>query len=173
MALGLFSAAWLSSPLSAQAAPITDTFQLKGAVKEWCQGNPKFMEALALKVTDGVTLTFIQDPLGTNEVSTIQATLSNSGSADFDAITLQGLALPSNKTHRTSQLVLFGTNPTNPEHFIAIRGVATFDKLGLLTKVTGAFLGLGTGTYTINKQTQSAPTECFDSGTITTGKKVQ
>ena len=174
VALTLSGLAWLGSPISAQAATITDTFQLKVAVKEWCQGNPKFFETFTVKAKDGATVTLIQDPLGTGAVTTIQATIfTNGGSADFDAITLKGLAFPSNKSHRTAQLVLFGANPSNTDHFIAIRGQAMFDKLGILTKVTGTFLGLGTGTYTIDKfGTQSGPVECFDNATFVTGKKL-
>ena len=172
--LTLSGLVWLCSPILAQAATITDTLLFKGPGKEWCQGNPKFVEAFTVKPSAGTLLTLTQDPLGTGAVTTIQATIfTNGGSADFDAITLKGLAFPSNKSHRTAQLVLFGANPSNTDHFIAVRGKATFDKLGILTNVTGTFLGLATGTYTIDKfGTQSGPVECFDNATFVTGKKL-
>ena len=174
VSLTLSGLAWLGSSMPVQAATITDTFEFKGTVKEWCQGNPKFVEAFAIKAKDGVTLTLTQDLLGTGDITDIQATIfTNGGSADFDAITLKGLAFPSNKAHSVAQLILFGTNPSNSDHFITIRGQATFNKLGILTKVTGTFLGLGTGTYTIDKhRNQSGPVECFDNGTFVTGKKL-
>ena len=174
VALTLSGLAWLGSPMPTQAAPITDTFEFKAAVKEWCQGNPKFSEAFTIKAKDRATVTLIQDPLNTGAVATIEAHIfTNGGSADFDAITLKGLAFPSNSSHRKAELVLFGTNPNNADHFLAIRGQAMFDKLGILTNMTGTFLGLGTGTYPIDKQgTQSGPVECFDNGTFGTGKKL-
>ena len=36
--------AWLGTVAPAQAAPVIDRFEIKGTVKEWCQGNPKFLK---------------------------------------------------------------------------------------------------------------------------------
>jgi uncharacterized Zn-binding protein involved in type VI secretion len=72
-----------------------------------------------------------------------------------------------------AEFVLSGVNPGNNDHFFTIRGQATFNKLGDLTKVTGTVVTQLTGTYTTDKKTgaQSDPVECFDSGTLVTGKK--
>ncbi|MEP6936419.1 MAG: hypothetical protein ABI988_21155 [Nitrospirota bacterium] len=173
LSLTLSGLTWLDSPIPAQAAPIIDTFELKAPVKEWCQGNPKFFETFTVKAKDGVTVTFTQDPLNTGDVTTIHATINNTGSADIDAITMKGLAFPRNQSGHSAELVLSGTNPGNPDHFLTLRGQATFNHIGTLTKVTGTFVGQITGTYTIHKfNTQSGPVECFDSGTFGTGKKL-
>jgi len=164
---------WLGTTATAPAAPVTDTFEFKGTLKEWCEGNPKFSETTKTVVTDGVTVTLTRDVNGDNDFTDIQATINNSGSADIDAITLKGLAFPRNKAHSKEELVLSGVNPTNDDHFLTIRGQATFDELGNLTKVTGTVVELLTGTYTIDKTgAQSGPVECFDSGTFGTGKKI-
>ena len=136
--LTLFGLAWLSSPMRAQATTITDTLVLTGSDKTWCRGNPKFFETFTVKAKDGVTLTVTQDPLNTGDVATLHATINtHGGSADTDAITLKGLAFPSNKSHSIAQIILSDTNPSNPDHFLAIRGQATFDKTGHLTRMTG------------------------------------
>jgi hypothetical protein len=175
LSLTLSGLAWLGSPISAQAATVIDTFEFKISIKEWCQGNPRFVEAFTVKAIAGFTVTLTQDPANTGDVTVLQATVNTRGqSADFDAITMKGLAFPSNKSHSLAQLVLFGTNPSNPDHFLTVRGQATFDKLvGTLTKVTGTFVGLNTGTYSIDKLgNQSGAVECFDYGTFVTGKKL-
>jgi hypothetical protein len=166
--------AWLGTVAPTQAAPVTDTFELKGTLKEWCEGNPKFSETIKTVVTDGVTVTLTRDVNGDNDFTDIQATINNTGSADIDAITLKGLAFPRNKAHSKEELVLSGVNPTKDDHFLTIRGQATFDELGNLTKVTGTMVELLTGTYTVDKKTgvKSGPVECFDSGTFGTGRKI-
>jgi hypothetical protein len=165
--------AWLGTGAPAQAATVTDTFELKVTIKEWCQGNPKFFENINVKVADNSTLTVTRDVLGTNDFTDIQATINtNGGSADIDAMTLNGLAFPRNTSGSKAELVLSGVNSGNVDHFLTIRGQATFDTLGNLTKVTGTVVNQITGTYTIDKSgTQSGPVECFDSGTFGTGKK--
>ena len=174
MAAIYFGQAWLGTVATSQAAPVTDTFQFKGILKEWCEGNPKFSETITTVVTDGVTVTITRDVNGDGDFTDIQATINNTGNADIDAITLKGLAFPRNNAHSEEELVLSGVNPTNDDHFLTIRGQATFDQLGNLTKVTGTLVDLLTGTYTINKNTaaQSGPAECFNSGTFGTGNKI-
>ena len=175
-ALALVGLVSFGSLAPAQAATVIDTFELKATVKEWCEGNPKFFENIKVKVTDNVTVTITRDVNGDNDYTDIQAKINNSGDDDLDAITLNGLAFPGNKSGSTAELVLSGVNPANIKHFFTIRGHATFDKFGQminLTKATGTFVNQITGTYTIDKfGTQSAPAECFDSGTFVTGKKL-
>ena len=172
LAVTFCSQAWLDTVPPAQAAPVTDTFELKVTTKEFCEGNPKFFETIKAVVTDGVTITITRDVNGDDDFTDIQATINNTGSADIDAIILKGLAFPRNKARSKAELVLSGVNLTNDDHFLTIRGQATFDRLGNLTKVTGTVVDQLTGTYTIDKVgTQSGQVECFDSGTFGTGKK--
>ena len=169
--------AWLGTVAPAQAATVIDTFELKVTTKEFCEGNPKFFETIKTTVKDGVTLTLTRDVLNTGDLTDIQAKINNTGSADLDAITLNGLAFRRLNKLLTpvglAEFVLSGVNPGNDDHFVTIRGQATFNKLGDLTKVTGTVVYQGTGTYTIDKfGTQSAEVECFGSGTLGTGKKI-
>ena len=53
---------------------------------------------------------------------------------------MNGLAFPRNKSRRPEEFVLSGVNPGNTDHFLTIRGQATLDKFGNLTKVTGTFV---------------------------------
>jgi hypothetical protein len=161
-ALTLCGVVWLTSPLSTQAVTITDTFQVTGVDREWCRGNPKFVEVVTAKAIDAVTMTIMQDPLNTGDATTLQATIFTvGGSPEIDAMTLNGLAFPSNKSGSTAQLVLLGTLTNG--HFLTFRGQATVDKSGHLTRVTGTFWDQITDTYTIDKQgTESGPVECFD-----------
>ena len=168
------SQAWMGTVAPAQAATVTDIFPLKATAKEWCQGNPKFFENINVKVDDNITITISRDVLNTGDFTDIQAKINNTENTDIDAITLNGLAFPRNKSGRKAELVLSGVNTGNTEHFFTIRGQATFDTLGNLTKVTGTFVDQITDTYTTDKKTgaQSGPVECFDSGTFGTGKKL-
>jgi hypothetical protein len=173
VAVAFCGQAWLSIVAPAQAATVTDTFELKATAKEWCQDNPKFFETITAKVADHVTLTFTRDVLNTGDLTDIDAKINNTGSTDIDAITMNGLAFPETSPG-PEEFVLSGVNPGNTDHFLTIRGQATLDKFGNLTKVTGTFVYQITGTYTTDKKTfaQSAPVECFASGTIGTGKKI-
>lgn len=176
-AVMLCGPAWLGSAAYAQVGPVIDTFELKVVLKEFCEGNPKFFEIANTKVKDGVTLTWRQDTQGLGDFTDIQATVNNTGSADVDATTLNGLAFRRVNIHSTSvgpaEFVLSGVNPGNVDHFITLRGKAAFDRLGNLTNVTGTVVYQITGTYTIDKSgTQSGPVECFGSGTFGTGKKL-
>jgi hypothetical protein len=171
--------AWLGTVAQAQTGPVTDTFELKVTTKEFCEGNPKFFENIRVTVKDGATFTMTRDVNGTGDFTDIQATInSNGGSADIDAMTLNGLAFRRLNKLLTpvgpTEFVLSGVNPGNTDHFLTIRGQATLDKFGNLTKVTGTFVYQITGTYTTDKKTgaQSGPVECFASGTIGTGKKI-
>src|SRR5207237_9534116 len=105
----------------AQAATVTATFELKATGKEWCQGNPKFFENIHVKVADNITLTFTRDVLSTGDLTDIQATINNTGSADIDAIMMNGLAFPRNKAGRMEEFILSGVNPGNTDHFFTIR----------------------------------------------------
>ena len=166
--------AWLGMVDPAHAATVIDTFELKGTFKAFCEGNPKFFETNKTVVQDGLTLTVTRDVNGDGDFTDIQATVNNTGSTDINAITLNGLTFPSNKAHSKEELVLSGVNPGNDDHFLTIRGQASFDKLSNLTKVTGTAVFQITDTYTIDKKTgaQSTPVECFSSGTFGTGKKI-
>src|SRR4029077_13644473 len=117
VAMTLYSQAWLGTVAPAQADTVTDTFPLKATGKEWCQGNPKFFETIHVKVADNITLTFTRDVLNTGDLTDIQAKVNNTGSADIDAITMNGLAFPRNKFGRMAELVLSGVNPGNTDHF--------------------------------------------------------
>ena len=154
----------------AQATPpVDDTFQLKAAVKEWCEGNNKYFENVKITVGDKVTVTLSQS--GTD----ISVKVNNTGSADFDAITLTGLAFPSNKAESKLEFAAHGVNPGNDDHFITVRGQATVDTKNKphVKSMTGTIVYEIIGTYTVDKKTgaQSAPTECFASGTFGTGAK--
>ena len=165
------SQAWLGMIAPAQAATVIDRFEFKGTVKEWCQGNPKFLDIDQLNATDGSLLTITRDVNGDGDFTDILATIFSGSEADV--IPMKGWALPANTSGSMAQLALSGRNPGNPDHFITIRGHATFDKLGNLTKVIGTFGFQITDWYSIKKfDTQSAPVECFSSGTFATGKKV-
>jgi hypothetical protein len=157
--------------------PVADTFLLTTLGKEWCQGNPKFVETIRVKAADLVTLTITRDPLGTGDLTNVQVAINTNGnSADIDAIVLHGLAFPGNLSGSKAESALSGVNPANPAHFFTILGHDTFDKLGHMTnlmKVTGTYVYLITGTYTMDKLgTQSGPVECLGSGTFSTGKKI-
>jgi hypothetical protein len=167
------SQVWLGTVAPAQAAPVTDTFELKATVKEWCQDNPKFFENVNIRVADNITVTITRDVNSDNDYTDIQATINNSGDADLDAMTLNGLAFPKNTSSSKAKLVLSGVNP-GTDHFFTILGNATFDTLGNLTKATGTFVNQITSTYTTDKKTgaQSGPVECFDSGTFETKNKL-
>jgi len=174
VAMTFCSQTWLATVAPAQAATAIDTFELKATLKQWCKDNPKFFENVTVKVAENITITITRDVNNDNvDLTDIQAKINNSGDDDLDAITMNGRAFPRNKSGSIAELVASGVNPGNNDHFLTVRGQATFDKLGNLTKMTGTFVNQITGTYTTDKKTgaQSAPTECFDSGTFVTGKK--
>ena len=52
VAVAFCGQAWLGMVAPAQAATVTDTFELKVTAKEWCQDNPKFFETITAKVAD-------------------------------------------------------------------------------------------------------------------------
>ena len=56
VAVTFCSQAWLGTGAPAQAATVTDTFELKVTSKEWCQDNPKFFENINVKAADNITL---------------------------------------------------------------------------------------------------------------------
>jgi hypothetical protein len=172
VALALCSLLWLSSLAPALAATVTDTFEFKGTVKEWCQGNPRFFESNTAKANEGVLLTITRDVNGDGNYTDISATFGLSG-GEPDVIPMKGRAFPRNKSGSKAELVLSGVNPGNADHFLTIRGHATFDTLGNLTKVTGTFGFQITDSYSLDKfDNQSAAVNCFGSGTFATGKKV-
>src|SRR5262249_10212791 len=74
MAMTCGTLAWLGPGAPAQAATVIDTFELKGTVKEFCEGNPKFIETIKWVVTDGVTLIVTRDVNGDGDFTDIQAT---------------------------------------------------------------------------------------------------
>lgn len=174
VSLALVSLLWLGSLAPAQADTVTDRFEFKATLKEWCKGNPKFFESEKIHATDGVLLTITRDVNADNDYTDISATFGLAGS-EADVIPMKGRAFPRNKSGSKAELVLSGVNPGNAEHFITIRGHATFDTLGQminLTKVTGTIAFQITDSYPIDKfDTPSAAVECFGSGTFATGKK--
>jgi hypothetical protein len=170
-ALALCGAVWLMSPTPTQAATITDTFQVLGVDREWCRGNPKFVETHRAQALDAVTMTITQDPLNTGDVTSIQATIFTvGGSPEIDAMTLNGLVFPSNKFGSIAQFVLMGT--LNNGHFLTIRGQATVDKGGHLTKVTATAWDQITDTYSLDKHgNKSGPVDCFETVTLVMKQK--
>jgi hypothetical protein len=157
-------------------ASVTDNFPMSVAGKEWCRGNPKFFETIIDRInpkdnTQNIILQVTRDPGNTGDLTAIQATIDTKGtSTEIDAMTLTGLIFPTNKSGSTAQFVLLGTLVNG--HWVSVRGQAIFDRFGNLTKVTGTAWDQITGTYTIDKfGNQSAPTDCFDTVTIVTGKK--
>lgn len=171
-AMTFCSQAWLGAVAPAQAATVTDTFELKATVKQFCEGNPKFFQNFKVKVAENITLTLTRDVLGTDDFTDIQATLINTENADLDAITLNGRIFPRNKSGSKAEFVLSGVVPGNADHFLTFRGQAKFDKLGSLTKVTGTFVYQITDSYSLPGGGDSLPVECLASGTIVTGKKL-
>jgi hypothetical protein len=163
------SQAWLGPVVPAQAAPVTDTLELQATLREWCHGNPKFFQNIKIRTVYNVTVAITRD------VNNIQATINTTGLvADIDAITMTGLAFPSNKSGTKAELILSGVHPGNADHFFTIRGHAMFDALGQmtnLTKVTGTFVYQITDMYAVNGNL-SQPVECLASGTFGTGKKI-
>jgi hypothetical protein len=93
VSLALFSLVWLSSLAPALAATVTDTFQATLTGTEWCRNDPKFVETMHVKTTDGMTLTLTRDVLNTGDLIDIQATMNTHGdNATIDAIALNGQA---------------------------------------------------------------------------------
>lgn len=94
-AIALGSGAWLGLVVSAQAAPVTDTFEVTLTGKQWCEGNPTFSESFKITVdskqpAQNATLTVARDPFSTGDLTTVQATLNTQGdSPDLDAIPLK------------------------------------------------------------------------------------
>ena len=145
--IAIFSilSAWIAllAVAPVQATVLTDTFDLKLTSKEWCQGNPMFVENVNVKIdvnnpSASTTITITRDD---STPTVIQAKIdTHGGSADVDAMTLSGTSVPSNRSGNRAEFVLSGENPSNPDHFLALRGQATMDKFGNLTKVTGTFM---------------------------------
>ena len=163
VSLALFSLVWLSSLAPALAATVTDTFPLTLTGTERCRNDPKFVEPIHVKTKDGATITFTRDVLSTGDLTDIQAKVNNSGNATIDAMTLNGRALLANKAGSIAQVVLSGTDPGNPDHFMTLRGQATFNKAGNLTKVTGTYV------YQVLSASGGVPnSDCFGSGTFVT-----
>jgi|SRR6266850_8441744 len=151
----------------AQAATVIDTFQLALRGKEWCRDDPKFFRTINNKVTDGFTLTVTRDVDGVGVVTDTQAQIHTNGvNATVDAIKLNGLAFPRNKSGMKAELALSGTDPGNTDHFITVRGQAKFDKDSNLTKVTGKFV------FQVPVIFEGLPVDCFGDGTFGTGKVV-
>ena len=167
VALALVNLLWLSSLAPALATTVTDTFPLKLTGTEWCRNDPKFVEPIKVKTTDGMTVSLTHHALINADPTDIQATIDTHGDkATIDAITLHGRALRANKAGLTAQLVLSGTDPGNPDHFMTLRGTATFDKAGILTKMTGTYV------YQILSGSGVVPnSDCFGSGAFGTGKQ--
>ena len=172
--LALASLLWLGSLAPAQAATVTDRFKLKATVKEWCQGNPKFFENDTASATDQIFLTITRDVNADNDYTDISATIGLAG-GEVDVIPMKGRIFPRNTSGSKAEFALSGVNPGNADHFLTMRGQATFDTLGQminLTKVTGTMKFHITDWYSIDKfDTPSAPVECFGSITFATGKK--
>lgn len=164
ISLALFSVSWLSSPTSALAAPATDIFQLNLTGKEWCRGDSRFFDAIKVRPKEDFRITFTHDPL----TSDVQATINTHGDvATIDAITLKGRVLKANKSGLIAQLALSGRDPAHTDHFFTIRGRATFNKAGGLTKVAGTFVG-----RILSDAGGVQDVDCFGSGTFVTGKKL-
>lgn len=169
--LALVSLLSLGSLAPAEAATVTDRFELKGTIKEFCEGQPKFFSIHKAAGASAVLLTITRDINGDNDYTDISAAFGFGG-GEADVIPMKGRMFPRNTSGSKAEFALSGVNPGNADHFITVRGQATFDKLGSLTKVTGTMQFQITDTYPIDKfDTQSAPVKCFGSGTFSTGKK--
>jgi len=153
----------------AQAATITDTFELGLTGKEWCRNDPKFFETFKNKIAHGDTLTVTREVPDNGGVTNILANIKtkNGENATVDAITMNGLAFPRNKSGMKAELALSGTDPGNTDHFITVRGQAKFDKAGNLTKVTGKFV------FQVPVMVNQLPVECFGDGTFGTGNRLE
>ena len=153
----------------AQAATITDTFELGLTGKEWCRNDPKFFETFKNKIAHGDTLTVTREVPDNGGVTNILANIKtkNGENATVDAITMNGLAFPRNKSGMKAELALSGTDPGNTDHFITVRGQAKFDKAGNLTKVTGKFVFQILETFD-----GQPPVDCFGDGTFGTGNRL-
>ena len=163
VALALCSLLWLSSLAPALAETVTDSFRLKLTGTKWCRNDPNFIRTIDVKFTGGMTLTVTRDVLNTGDLTDIQAKIQNSGNATIDAITLNGRGFLVNQVGSTAQLVLSGRDPSNPDHFLTLRGKATFDKASKLTNVTGTII------FQIMHQANGVPdVDCFGSGTVAT-----
>ncbi len=180
MKLACFGVIVAGMAAPALAAPVQDIFEVKATTKEWCEGNPKFSEIVSVKIDPrnpayNVTVTFTRDADNTDDSTDVSLKINNTGSADFDAITLNGLAFVANAAQRKLEFAVSGVNPGNADHFVTVRGQASLDNLGNVTKLTGMIVYEITGTYTIKTPPpahQSADVECFASGTFVTGKKL-
>jgi hypothetical protein len=173
--LALVSLVWLGSIAPVQATTVTDRFEFKATIKEFCKGNPKFFENNNAKATDGVLLTVTRDVNDDGDFTDISATIGLAG-GEPDVIPMKGRAFHRNKSGSKAEFALSGVNPGNADHFITVRGQATFDKLGQminLTKMTGTIKFQITDSYPIDKfDTPSTPVECFGGGAFATGKKI-
>jgi hypothetical protein len=155
------------APDAQAAAPVTDIFQLGLTGIEWCRNDPHFFETFRDKIAKGDTLTVTRDVLGNDDLTDIKATINTNGrNATVDAITMNGLAFPRNKSGMNAELALSGTDPGNPDHFITVRGKAHFDKAGNLTKVTGKFV------FQVPVTVNTTPVDCFGDGTFGTGTRL-
>ena len=134
--LALSAAAWMSPATSAQAATVTDIFQLKSTGKWRCSFLSTMSFPFNVRVIDGTTLTIKQDPGNSGDNTDLEATINNSDVSAFDVIVMKGRALRANKSGSTAEVVLSGEE-SGTDHFITVRGTAKIDKLGNITKVTG------------------------------------
>lgn len=173
----LVSLAGLGLADPAKADSVTDTFDLKLTIKQWCRGNPKFFESLTVTIdprhsSTNTKLILTRDDSNPTE---IQARLDTHGkNADLDAIVLAGKAYFSNKAQSRAEFALSGVNPSNAGHFLTLRGQATLDKFGNPSTLTGTLMLQVSNTYTITKTppVQSQPVDCFASGTFGTSKRL-
>jgi hypothetical protein len=161
------SQAWMGTVAPAQAATVTDTFPFKVTGKEWCRDRPNFFKTIHAKEKDGLTLTVTRDVLNVGDPTDVRAKINNTGNATIDAITMNGLGFPRNKSGRNAEFVLSGTDPGNSDHFITFRGQATLDKFGNLTKGTGTFVF-----QILDESNGVQNVDCIGSGTFGTGKKL-
>jgi hypothetical protein len=171
VAVTFCSQAWLGAGAPAQAAPVTDTFKFKATLKQQCQGNPSFVDLQEVVVAEGITLTITRDPLSTSDLTTIQATLNNTETADIDAIIMNGRIFPKNLSGSAAKFALSGRNPGNTDHFLTLLGNATFTA-GNLTKAAGTFVLQNTDIYDLPGGGTGGPAECFYHGTFETKGKV-
>jgi hypothetical protein len=170
-AMTFCSQAWLGTGAPAQAATVIDTFKLTATITARCQGNPKFVEIFNVKGVEGNTLTVTRDVNNDGDLTTIRATINNTGNADIDAIVMNGRIFPKNLSGSGAKFVLSGVNPGNPDHFFTLLGNATFTA-GNLTKAAGTLVYQITDAYSLPNGGESAPVECLDNGTFETKAKL-
>ncbi len=152
----LLSLTWLYSPVPAQADVVTEAWFLELTGKEWCRDDPKYSEALKVKKTDSVVFSVTRDTVSGEAQATIN---TNGQNLTVDSTTLSGRLFLSSPTGSSAELVLTGRDSGNPNHFLTLRGKATIDKTGKITKISGTYVY-----QTLSDLGEVQDVDCFGDG---------